>query len=101
MKANPFSDIKKKSKKVPDKEEFINSAKVDGESNGNLNKNERRGSSYIDKETGLRVKLSGKILQVPVNGYELQFLEEGAKKMGLPLGSYLRTLGIEAAKKLK
>ncbi len=46
-----------------------------------------------------KVKLTGKILQVPVNGYELKELEKGAKKMGLPLGSYLRTLGLEAAEK--
>lgn len=97
MKSNPFSDIKKK-KAEQKKTNFIESAKVDGHTKYDLNKNERRGSSYIDKETGEKVKLSGKILQVPVNGYELNILEQGAKKMGLPLGSYLRTLGIEAAK---
>ncbi|MDE1240531.1 hypothetical protein [Vibrio aestuarianus] len=97
MKNSPFSDIKKKGKK-PDLDEFIDDAKVDGTPN-QLDKNERRGSSYIDKETGEKVKLTGKILQVPVNGYELNILEEGAKKVGLPLGSYLRTLGLEAAEK--
>ena len=95
MKNSPFSDIKKKKKSV-DADSFIEEAKVDG-SKSKLDKNERRGASYVDKKTGERFKLSGKILQVPVNGYELEILEEGAKKMGLPLGSYLRTLGIEAA----
>lgn len=101
MKNSPFSDIKKK-RKEHEKTEFIESAKVDGnnkkEEQQNLDINERRGSHYIDKESGKKIKLSGKILQVPVNGYELKILEQGAKKMGLPLGSYLRTLGIEAAK---
>ncbi|MDV7106389.1 hypothetical protein R3X26_18575 [Vibrio sp. TH_r3] len=97
MTNNPFSDIKKKSKST-DLSKFIDEAKVDGTSD-NLDKNERRGSSYIDKETGTKVKLTGKILQVPVNGYELKELEKGAKKMGLPLGSYLRTLGLDAAEK--
>ncbi|EGQ9414862.1 hypothetical protein ACPF37_003470 [Vibrio cholerae] len=97
MKNSPFSDIKKKGKK-PDLDEFIDDAKVDGAVH-QLDKNERRGSSYIDKETGKKVKLTGKILQVPVNGYELKELEKGAQKMGLPLGSYLRTLGLEAAEK--
>lgn len=95
MKNNPFGDIKKKNNNIS-KSDFIESAKVDGNTDtSSFEKNERRGSSYIDKETGKRVKLSGKIIQVPVNGYELNILEEGAKKMGLPLGSYLRTLGIE------
>jgi hypothetical protein len=103
MKSNPFSDITKKSK-TTDKESFIESAKVDGKTNKSLDnaeltdKNERRGTSYLDKETGQKIRLSGKIIQVPVNGYELKILEDGAKKSGLPLGSYLRTLGIEAAK---
>lgn len=98
MKNSPFSDIKKKGKKS-DLDEFIDDAKVDGRKE-EFDKNERRGSSYLDRETGKRIKLTGKILQVPVNGYELKKLEEGAKKMGLPLGSYLRTLGLEAAEKL-
>jgi hypothetical protein len=99
MKSNPFSDIAKK-RKSTNKEDFIDAAKVDGENkpaSSFLDANERRGSSYIDKETGEKIKLSGKILQVPVNGYELKILEDGAKRMGLPLGSYLRSLGIEAA----
>lgn len=96
MKNNLFSDIKRKTKSN-DADSFIEDAKVDGKQS-KLDKNERRGSSYLDKETGKRVKLTGKIVQVPVNGYELKILESGAKKMGLPLGSYLRTLGIEAAK---
>lgn len=96
MKNNPFSDIKKKSKSI-DTQSFIEEAKVDG-SKSELDKNERRGTSYVDKRTGEKIKLSGKILQVPVNGYELKILEDGAKKMGLPLGSYLRVIGIEAAK---
>jgi hypothetical protein len=100
MKNNPFSDINKKRKTI-NKENFIDAAKVDGDNNNtpSFDINERRGSHYIDKETGKKIKLSGKVLQVPVNGYELKILEDGAKKMGLPLGSYLRTLGIEAAKK--
>lgn len=98
MKNNPFSDITKKRKTI-NKENFIDAAKVDGDNNTpSFDINERRGSHYIDKETGKKIKLSGKVLQVPVNGYELKKLEDGAKKMGLPLGSYLRTLGIEAAK---
>lgn len=97
MKNSPFSDIKKKRRNI-DTDTFIEEAKVDG-SKPILDKNERRGSSYIDKETGEKIKLTGKILQVPVNGYELKILEDGAKKMGLPLGSYLRTLGLEAATK--
>lgn len=99
MKNNPFSDITKK-QKYSKKNDFIESAKVDGDKKlftNSFDINERRGSSYIDKNTGEKVKLSGKILQVPVNGYELKILEDGAKRMGLPLGSYLRTLGIEAA----
>lgn len=99
MANNPFSDIQRKPKPKIDKNQFIESAKVDGDIDSKtLDKNERRGSFYTDKETGKRIKLSGKILQVPVNGYELEILEKGAKKMGLPLGSYLRTLGIESAK---
>ena len=99
MKNTPFGDMKKKNNNIS-KSDFIESAKVDGNTDtSSFEKNERRGSSYIDKETGKRVKLSGKILQVPVNGYELNIIEEGAKKMGLPLGSYLRTLGIENVNK--
>lgn len=94
MKSNPFGDIKKKTS-TPRKNEFIESAKVDGNASNSFDKNERRGSSYINKETGERIKLSGKILQVPVNGYELEILEKGAKEAGLPIGSYLRNLGLE------
>lgn len=91
MKSSPFADIKKKRKSI-DTDSFIENAKVDG-SRQELDKNERRGSYYTDKDSGKKIKLTGKILQVPVNGYELKLLEDGAKKMGLPLGSYLRTLG--------
>lgn len=103
MKNKPFSDIKPK-RKTTKKTDFIESAKVDGnntDSSTTFDMNERRGPSYFDKETGKRVKLSGKSLQIPVNGYELHLLEEISKKMGLPLASYLRNLGIEAAKKDK
>ncbi|CAM3965118.1 hypothetical protein [Vibrio aerogenes] len=102
MKNSPFSDIKKKKNK-PDAKEFIESAKVDGQNSPStqFDKNERRGASYVDKTTGKRIQLSGKILQVPVNGYELQILEAGAKEAGLPLGSYLRNLGMDAAQRLK
>lgn len=99
MENNPFSDITKK-RKSSEKKIFIESAKVDGDKRADgysVDVSERRGSSYIDKETGKKIKLTGKILQVPVNGYELKILEDGAKRMGLPLGSYLRALGIEAA----
>lgn len=103
MKSNPFGDIKKKPQSIK-KDAFIDAAKVDGSATNKtkeqeLHKNERRGSSYIDKDTGERVKLSGKILQVPVNGYELKILEDGAKKAGLPIGSYLRSIGIEQSNK--
>jgi hypothetical protein len=97
MKNNPFGDIQKKTK-TANKSEFIESAKVDGAST--LDKNERRGASYIDRDSGEKVKLTGKILQVPVNGYELRILENGAKKNGLPLSSYLRTLGIKDSSKI-
>lgn len=42
-----------------------------------------------------------KIIVLPKHftSHKLNILEEGAKKMGLPLGSYLRTLGMEAAEK--
>lgn len=97
-KTNPFSDIKSRVQKQT-VSDFVESAKVDGQNTSSQKDiNERRGSSYVDKDTGHRIKLSGKIIQVPVNGYELEILENGAKKMGLPLGSYLRALGIEAAK---
>ncbi|MGY5652741.1 hypothetical protein [Vibrio cincinnatiensis] len=99
MKNNPFSDIKKKQKKV-DANSFIEEAKVDG-SQINTDKNERRGSSYIDKETGEKIKLTGKVLQVPVNGYELQILESLAKDAGLPIGTLLRNLAMDVAAKQK
>ncbi|MDW2116725.1 MULTISPECIES: hypothetical protein [unclassified Vibrio] len=91
MSKNPFSDIKRKG--TEPKKSFIESAKVDGKKD----KNERRGSSYIDKETGERVPLSGKIIQVPVNGYELSILEDLSKEAGLPIGTYLRNLAMDKA----
>jgi hypothetical protein len=92
MKNSPFSDIKKK-KKVLDTNSFIDDAKVDG-SKVILDRNERRGSSYLDTKTGKRIPLSGKVIQVPVNGYELQIMELLAKEAGLPVGTYLRNLAM-------
>ena len=91
MKKNIFSDIKKKNTSTYDS--FIDEAKVDGKKD----KNERRGSSYVDKETGIRVPLSGKVIQVPVNGYELSILESLAKEAGLPVGTFLRNLAMDKA----
>lgn len=96
MKNNPFSDIKKKKREV-DTTSFIEEAKVDGLKN-EMDKNERRGSSYIDKDSGQRINLSGKVIQVPVNGYELKILEYLAKSSGLPIGTYLRNLAMEKTK---
>jgi hypothetical protein len=90
MKNSPFSDIKKKNKAL-NTISFIEDAKVDG-SKVILDKNERRGSSYLDTKTGKRVSLSGKIIQVPVNGYELEIMTLLAKEAGLPIGTYLRNL---------
>ena len=97
MKDNPFADIKKKATKSQTID-FIESAKVDG-SKKIFDKNERRGSSYFDKATGEKIPLSGKIIQVPVNGYELEVLTALAKEVGLPIGTYLRNLAMDAASK--
>lgn len=99
MKNSPFSDIKKKNKAL-NTISFIEDAKVDG-SKVILDKNERRGSSYLDTKTGKRVSLSGKIIQIPVNGYELKTLKILAKEAGLPIGTYLRALAMDVALKNK
>lgn len=94
-KKTPFSDIAYSKNKANKKDEFINSAKVDGRV---LPNKDRRGSSYIDKKTGERVALKGKIIQIPVNEEELTLLENAARSMGLNLATFIRVAGLEKVK---
>ena len=88
MAKNPFGDITAKNKTT----NFIDNAKVDGSNNI---QQDRRGSSYKDPKTGKTIKLGGKILQVPLNEYELKILIEAALQEGLPLATFLRATALK------
>ncbi|MEL0630735.1 hypothetical protein [Psychromonas aquatilis] len=93
MAKNPFGDITAKKKAT---KKFIEDAKVDGEIESNVQN--RRGASYKDPKTGEKIKLGGKILQVPLNEQELKTLTESAQEEGLPLATFLRKIAIRHAK---
>jgi len=97
VKSNPFGNIGKKAK--PSTDDFINTAKVDG---GNepkkLDPQGRRGANYKDKDTGKMIKLGGKVLQVPLNEYELSILSDAALNEGLPLATFLRATALKYVK---
>ena len=78
-------------------EQFIAGAKVDGSKVHN--KKERRGGSYNDQKTGERITLSGKRIQVPVNGHELKIIHVLVEDSGLPIGTLLKKFAIDLAKK--
>jgi len=96
-KSNPFENIGKKAKLSTD--DFINTAKVDGNSETKkLDPQGRRGANYKDKDTGKMIKLGGKVLQVPLNEYELNILSNAALNEGLPLATFLRTTALKHVK---
>ncbi len=102
MAKTPFAGIGKKPRAPKSEQEFIEGAKVDGTQAvepkaPKLDKNERRGASYKDSETGEKVELTGAKIQVAVNGWELEKIKQGAAKKGLTIASYLRTIGISMA----
>tara|TARA_R110001583_G_scaffold193131_2_gene360826 strand:+ start:4153 stop:4440 length:288 start_codon:yes stop_codon:yes gene_type:complete len=92
MAKNPFGDITAKKKAT---KKFIENAKVDGERESNVQN--RRGASYKDPKTGERIKLGGKILQIPLNEQELKILTESAQEEGLPLATFMRKIAIRYA----
>ncbi len=92
MAKNPFGDITAKSKAT----NFVDSAKIDG--SNKIDSQARRGSSYKDTKTGKKIKLGGKILQVPLNEYELNILSEAALQEGLPLATFLRVTALKYVK---
>jgi len=93
---NPFGDIgaKKKAKA----EDFIEDAKVDGSKK--LDQQARRGANYKDTKTGETINLGGKVLQVPLNAYELKTLSEAALQEGLPLATFLRVIALKHVKNM-
>ena len=91
-----FGDLTEKHKRAHEKK-FITGAKVDGSKPPN--RKERKGSSYNDQKTGERITLSGKRIQVPVNGHELKIINSLAEDSGLPIGTLLRKLAMDLAKK--
>lgn len=94
MAKNPFGDITAKNKTTS----FVDSAKIDG--SRKLDQQDRRGASYKDTKTGETIKLGGKILQVPLNEYELNILSEAASQEGLPLATFLRATALKYVKKM-
>jgi len=44
------------------------------------------------------IKLGGKVLQVPLNEYELNILSNAALNEGLPLATFLRTTALKHVK---
>ncbi|RYU41127.1 hypothetical protein ERW49_18845 [Aliivibrio finisterrensis] len=94
MSKNPFGDIAKKKKA----ESFIDDAKVDGLKDDALDPKERRGSSFKDPKTKAMIKLSGKVVQVPMNAYEVKLLTQMADEAGLPLATFLRVTALQTAK---
>lgn len=92
MAKNPFGDITAKKKAT---KKFIENAKVDGERESNVQN--RRGASYKDPKTGEKIKLGGKILQIPLNEQELKILTESAQEEGLPLATFMRKIAIRYA----
>lgn len=94
MSKNPFGDIGIKKKA----ESFIDNAKVDGSKCDALDPKERRGSSFKDPKTKEVIKLNGKVVQVPMNAYELDLLTQMADEKGLPLATFLRVTALQTAK---
>ena len=94
MAKKPFGDIGAKKKA----QNFIENAKVDGDKSKEIDPQGRRGSSYKDAKTGETIKLSGKILQVPLNEYELNILNKAAEQAELPLATFLRVTALKYAK---
>jgi len=92
MAKNPFGDITARKKAT---KKFIENAKVDGERESNVQN--RRGASYKDPKTGEKIKLGGKILQIPLNEQELKILTESAQEEGLPLATFMRKIAIRYA----
>jgi hypothetical protein len=93
MAKNPFGDIAVKKKAAS----FIDDAKVDGDIN-KLDPKARRGSSFKDPKTKEIIKLEGKIVQVPMNAYEVDVLTKAAESEGLALATYLRVMALRSAK---
>lgn len=92
MVKTPFSDITAK-KKI---EKFIDNAKIDGSKK--IEQQARRGASYKDTKTGDTIKLGGKVLQIPLNEYELNILSEAALQEGLALATFLRVTALKYVK---
>lgn len=93
MAKGKFSDIGAKATSRSQKD-FISGAKVDGDHEKPSRM--RRGRTMKDPVTGQRVKLRGKVLEVPLNEVEYRVFRQAAEKAGLPVATYVRTtiLGI-------
>ncbi|WP_334472605.1 hypothetical protein [Arsenophonus sp. PmNCSU2021_1] len=97
MAKGDFTTVVKQKNNNIDK--FINNAKVDGDDSFESS-NERRGKYMIDKNTGKKVLLGGKVLEVPLNASEFELLKKAAKNSGLPVATYVRSNALLSAKKL-
>ncbi|WP_323085403.1 hypothetical protein [Providencia alcalifaciens] len=98
MAKGEFSSIKRDRKK-PDFEEFVGSAKVDGNKDETIKPaNTRRGKYKIDPDTGERVSLGGKVLGIPLNQNELETITEAAENAGMPVATFVRAAAMKAAK---
>ncbi|PAV01456.1 hypothetical protein CBG25_16530 [Arsenophonus sp. ENCA] len=54
----------------------------------------------VDKNTGKKILLGGKVLEVPLNASEFELLKKAAKNSGLPVATYVRSNALLSAKKL-
>lgn len=97
MAKGDFGNIKR-SKSAVSLDEFVESAKVDGGQKNQDPASERRGKFMIDPETGKKIALGGKVLEVPLNAYEVDLLTRAARDAGLPVATYVRSAVIRLAK---
>lgn len=97
MAKGDFGNIKR-SKSAVSLDEFVESAKVDGSQKNQDPASERRGKFMTDPETGKKIPLGGKVLEVPLNAYEVDILTRAARNAGLPVATFVRSYVIRMAK---
>ncbi|HDR2590599.1 TPA: hypothetical protein QCI16_004483 [Enterobacter ludwigii] len=97
MAKGEFGGIKR-SKPAASLDEFVETAKVDGSRKYHTPENGRRGRSMTDPETGKKISLGGKTLQIPLNAYEVDLLNRAAAIAGISVAAYVRSTMIRLAK---
>lgn len=90
MAKGKFADIGQKSP-AKSQDDFISGAKVDGEAEPKASSRTRRGSSMTDPVTGKKIRLRGKVLEIPLSEAEYQIFRQAAEDMGLPVATYVRS----------